>query len=374
MGPAKSGSSGHIQEKSKLMSNVEKLPVPPRREGPAVTLIGTDLPAQYLEEAEPSPLMHSASLWWRRIVRTIQILAVIALVCIYPAMIVASHEITDDPIILSGETPWTSPETGVTVMLIGRELEGPGWAADKPGWHPQARLTGLPAWQEAVSTSLSEFTRLTAQKSQTADGTPDPDLSAAARLLKPEADLSQTPRLSAAAEALARYEGRLERDLATAPSGLDDLLDELALLTSWADTSREALVSRIGTRDGWPASKADVELFFQARARAHVASQLLAATLMSEPDIALSETVQQRLDQLEASWRRAGELNPIFVSSQAGDARLMADHIAMMAFYIGQASDQTKELAAALIAERQALQAAAAAAEASDAAEEQTDS
>lgn len=356
------------------MSNVEKLPVPPRREGPAVTLIGTDLPAQYLEEAEPSPLMHTASLWWRRVVRTVQILAVIALVGIYPAMIVSSHEITDDPIVLSGETPWASTETGAAVMMIGRELEGPGWAADKPGWHPQARLTALPAWQDALSTSLSEFTRLTAQKAVTPDGTPDPDLSAAARLLKPEADLEQTPRLAAAAEALARYEGRLERDLASAPGGLDDLLDELALFTSWADASHDALVSRVGTRDGWPAAKTDVEAFFEARARAHVASQLMAATLMSEPDIALSETVQQRVDQLEASWRRAGELNPFFVSSQAGDARLMADHIAMMAFYIGQASEQTKALAAALIAEQEALQAAAEAAEASDEAEAATDS
>ncbi|MEM5515401.1 hypothetical protein WNY37_00470 [Henriciella sp. AS95] len=345
------------------MSNVEKLPIPPHREGPAVTLIGTDLPAQYLEEAEPSPLMHSASLWWRRIVRTFQILLVLVLVGFYPAMIVASHSINDDPVILSAETPWASPETGVMLSMIGRELEGPGWASDRAGWHPQARLTALPAWQKSLSSSLSEFTRMIAAKSLTSDFTADPDLSAAARLLAPEDDLAQTPRLAAAAEALARYEGRLERDLATAPKGTDAVVDELALFANWADTSRDRLEARIGMREGWPASKEDIRIFFEARARAHVASQLITASLLAEPEIAVSEAVETRMDRLEAAWRRAAELNPIFVSSQAGDARLMADHLAMMAFYLGQASEATKDLGAALLQERAAREAAAIAAE-----------
>lgn len=348
------------------MSNVEKLPVPPRREGPAVTLIGTDLPAPYLEEAEPSPFMHSASMWWHRIVRTVQILLVLALVGFYPAMIVASHSINDDPVILPADTPWASPETGVMVSLIAREIEGPGWANDRPGWHPQARLTGLPAWQNSLSQSMSEFARLTASGSLTTENNPDPDLSAAARLLVPEADLAQTPRLAAAAEALARYEGRLERDLATAPAGTDALVSELALFANWAESSRERLEKRIGMREGWPAAKEDIRAFFEARARAQVASQLISAAFLSEPDLAVSQAVQTRMDRLEASWRRAAELNPIFVSSQAGDARLMADHIAMMAFYLGQASEATRELGAALIEEQKAAAAAAAAARAEE--------
>lgn len=337
------------------MSNVEKLPVPPRRQdGPAVTLIGTDLPAPYLEEAEPSPLMHTASLWWRRIVRVVQVLAVLLLVGAYPAMIIASHQVNDDPVVLSPETPWTSPETGTMITLIGREIEGPGWADDKAGWHPQARLTALPTWQQSLSQSLSEFSRLAAAKATTPDGNADPDLSAAARLLAPEPDQAQTPRLTAAAEALARYEGRLERDLASAPAGLDDLLDELALFSGWADASVTELTDRVGRREGWPAASEDIEAFYKARARAHVASQLITATLVADPDLAVSKTVQSHLDRIEATWRRAAELNPVFVSSQTEDARLMADHLAMMAFYMSQASDATKALATALIEQRNA--------------------
>ena len=293
----------------------------------------------------------------------------LALVGFYPALIVASHEINDSPVILSAESPWASPETGVVVTLIGREIEGPGWAADRPGWHPQARLTALPAWQNALATSLSQFSRLMAGKSQTPDGNPDPDLSAAARLLMPEAGLDQTPRLTAAAEALARYEGRLERNLASRPSGVTDIVDELALFSGWADNSYERLSQRIGTREGWPASKEDIQVFFEARARAQVVSQILTASLVSEPDIAVRNSVESRLDQIEAYWRRAAELDPIFVSNQAGDARLMADHLAMMAFYLRQAGDSTRELGAALLSEEQARLAAQAEQEAGESAD-----
>ena len=185
----------------------------------------------------------------------------------------------------------------------------------------------------------------------------------------PEAGLDQTPRLTAAAEALARYEGRLERNLASRPSGVTDIVDELALFSGWADNSYERLSQRIGTREGWPASKEDIQVFFEARARAQVVSQILTASLVSEPDIAVRNSVESRLDQIEAYWRRAAELDPIFVSNQAGDARLMADHLAMMAFYLRQAGDSTRELGAALLSEEQARLAAQAEQEAGESAD-----
>lgn len=330
------------------MSNVEKLPVQPREDNRAVTLIGTNLPAQYLDEAEPSPLMHTASLWWRRTIRTMQVLAVLFLIGLYPALVISSHEINDDPIVLSAKTPWASPETGVAMTLIGREIEGPGWASDRSAWHPQARLTGLPAWQASISESLSQYAGLMALNAQTPGGSADPDLSAAARLLSPDPGLEQVPRLMAAAEALARYEGRLERELAVNTSTRENVIDELTLFATWADTSYKQLGERIGTRDGWPASNKDIEAFFEARARAQVASQLLGASLAAAPEIAVQPYVMDRLDRIEASWRRAATLDPLLVSSQSGDARLMADHLAMMAYHLRQASDATKALTSSL--------------------------
>ena len=352
------------------MSNVEKLPVKARDTGPAVTLIGTDLPESYLEEAEPSPMMHTASEWWKRLKRVVQLGVLLLVIGFYPALVAGSHDINDDPVNLSAERPWTSAETGTMITLIGREIEGPGWAADRPGWHPQARLTGLPAWQEALSTSMSEYVRMMAAGAPTQRGGPDPDLSAAARLMTIDAQLPQTPRLSAAAEALARYEGRLERGLASEVGGLDGLLDKLALMASWSDWSTMELGEQIGIRDGWPASKADIRAFYTARARAQLASQLLTASVNAEPDLAVTDAVQDRIDRLEASWRRAATLDPLFVSNQSGDARLMADHLAMMAFYIGEAGAATRELGGALImqetGEGDAVSAAAEAAASTD--------
>lgn len=331
------------------MNNVEKLPVKTRGDGLAVTLIGTDLPDSYLDEAEPSPLMQSAEWWWARGVKALKILGILAIVAFYPALVAGSHDIKDEPVVLSAERPWTSPETGIIITMIGREIQGPGWANDRPGWHPQARLTGLPAWQETLSTSMSEYTRLMSMQAKTPRGTADPDLSAAARLLAIDPQLEQTPRLAAAAEALARYEGRLERDLASEAAGFENLLDKLGLMASWSDVSAAELGEQSNLRDGWPASKADIEAFYAARARAQLASQLIAASLNAEPDTLVSEAVQSRIDRLVAAWRKAATLDPVFVSSQSGDARIMADHLAMMAFYIGEAGRATRDLGGAII-------------------------
>lgn len=331
------------------MNNVEKLPVKAREDGLAVTLIGTDLPDSYLEEAEPSPLMQTAEWWWDRGVKALKILGLLAVAASYPALVAGSHDIKDEPVVLSAERPWTSPETGIIITMIGREIAGPGWANDRPGWHPQARLTGLPAWQEALSSSMSEYTRLMAMQAMTPRGTADPDLSAAARLLVVDPQLEQTPRLAAAAEALARYEGRLERDLASDATGFENLLDKLGLMASWSDVSVAELGEQSNLRDGWPASEADVQAFYAARARAQLASQLITASLNAEPDTLVSEAVQSRIDRLVAAWRKAATLDPLFVSNQSGDARLMADHLAMMAFYISEAGRATRDLGGAII-------------------------
>ena len=100
------------------MNNVEKLPVKTREDGPAVTLIGTDLPDSYLDEAEPSPLMRTAEWWWARGVKTLKVFGILAIVAFYPALVAGSHDIKDEPVVLSAERPWTSPETGIIITMI----------------------------------------------------------------------------------------------------------------------------------------------------------------------------------------------------------------------------------------------------------------
>lgn len=335
------------------MSAAKKLPVAyedttvdPR--SPVVTLIGSDLPAAYLDDAEPSPLMESASRMWRRFTRTLKLGLVALLVGGYPTAMMLSHDVDSTTVELSNLDLWASPEIGTAVTILGRELTGPGWADDRAIWHPQARLTALPAWQDGLISALSEHTLLSAEIAGDGEGLSDKDLLAAGRLLAPEADVEAVPRLNAAAEALQRYDGRLSRGLAAAPAGIDSLQAELSLFAGWATRGENKLTSRANLVEGWPASRADVEAVYEARAHAHVAGELLAASIGREQDLVISRESAEARDAAIRAWNRAANFNPVFVSSQSGTNRFLSDHPAIMAFYMSEARTATEALQAKL--------------------------
>ena len=341
------------------MSSAHKLPVAyeeaePNPRDPVITLIGSDIPPAYLDDAEPSPLMESASRLWGRVVKTAKLSIVALLVGGYPAAIVWSHDIQDKPIALPNLAPWASPEAGTALTMIGRELTGPGWADDRPVWHPQSRLTALPAWQEGVISALSDYTLLSGQLATDADGNVDPDLTAAGRLLVPNSESEAVPRLNAAAEALQRYDGRLLRGLATAPMGQDSLQARLSLFADWGRDAQQRLQISANSAEAWPASGSDIEAIYQARAYAHVAGQLLSATLALEADLVSSSDAAEARDKAQAAWSRAARFNPIFISSQAGTGRFLSDHPATMAFYMNEAEAATRNFQAKLITQNQA--------------------
>ena len=185
-----------------------------------VTPLGAVLPAAYLEEAEPSPLMERASRWWQRLIFMLRLGLILALIGAYPLMSMLSHKVDSSPVLSSADAMWSSPETATALTLIGREETGPGWAMDRSWWHPQARLKALPAWQEGLTSALSDYMLLTAQSVTPDEFAPDADLMAAGRLLAPVSDSPAEARMRAAAQALQRYEGRLTRDLSAAPNSV----------------------------------------------------------------------------------------------------------------------------------------------------------
>ena len=338
------------------MSAATKLPVAYEEaesnvRAPVVTLIGSDLPSAYLDEAEPSPLMESASRLWKRITNTFKLVIVMLLVGGYPVAMMMSHKVDASPVMLSQVTAWTSPEVGVTLIMAGRELTGPGWASDRPAWHPQARLTALPAWQEGLTSALSDYTLLAASLSLNSEAQADPDLLAAGRLLAPTYESDTIPRLNAAAEALQRYDGRLARGLAAAPSGQDSILAELGLFADWAVTAQERLRTSADDGGAWPASRADIEAIYLARAHAHAAAQLINASLSAEPDLIFNRDLSEARDTALTAWTRAAQFNPVFISSQSGTGRFLSDHPATMAYYMSEAELATKAFQATMIAQ-----------------------
>ncbi len=335
------------------MTAAEKLPVEyieaHNDDGkPVVTLLGADISEAYLDDAEPSPMMEAIGRFWRRIVGTAKFGLVLVLVGGYPAMTVLGHKVDSSAIVLSSAAPWYSNDTGTAMTLLGRELTVAGWAADRSWWHPQARLTALPAWQDGVTGALSEYALLAAEHASREPGAPDSDLLAAARLLVPSQEAEAVPRLNAAAEALQSYEGRLSRGLAAQPKGLGVLVDELSLYQGWALESQQRLRTSVDRAEAWPASRADIEAIYKTRAYAQVASQLIMSSLIQEPELVRTRAAADARDRALFAWRRAATFNPLFVSSQAGTGSVLSDHPAAMMYYLTEIDTATADLISAL--------------------------
>ena len=309
-------------------------------EDPVVTILE---PARHveLEYAEPSIVMGVFSRAWRRLIFLLKAATVIIIVGAYPAMTVSSHHVDDSEIQFADGYEWSVGEVGITVTLIARILEGPGWASDSAVWHPHARLTAMPAWQEGIASSTSDFTHLLAAQMG------NEDISAAARLMAPQPD-AMSDRLTAAAEILAKYDSRVENGHAKAPKGAKALQEKLDLTAAWAKTSRAELAQQARTPEAWPASYQDIRVFYQAKARAHVAHEMLKAAVTQN-----NETIGERgladtsTEALEL-WRKAAIQEPLFVANQSGDGAFLGSHLTSMAFLMDEAATATRILSAGL--------------------------
>lgn len=300
-----------------------------------------------LEHAEPSPMMLSFQKGWRRIVGLFKLAIFAAILGAYPAAVVVSSHIDDGAVVFPPNESWSVSGVGVAIHKVARELAGAGWAADRDSWHPQARLTALPAWQEATAAGLSEHVKLLSEVAANAEG-PDGDLAAASRLLMAVPGEDMLPRLTAAAEALNRFDTRASRGLALRPAPEETLPLEMALFAAWAGEDRAALSDRINAeQSAWPASKADITAFYTAKARAHLAHELIVAGKARAYGLTGDTELAVALARAESAWKRASDLKPVFVSNQAGSAAILPNHLASMAYYLVEA-----ETASAYLAER----------------------
>ena len=310
------------------------------REAPTVTVLEPDRHVE-LEYAEPSPVMGIFSRIWKRLIFLFKAAVILALIGIYPALTISSHKVDDSPIVFADGYEWSVGEVGATVTLVARIVEGPGWSGDQPKWHPQARLTAMPAWQEGIAGATSDFTRLIAVQ------TGNEDIAAAARLLSPEGE-AMKDRLTAAAEILARYDSSVENNHAAAPTGEKALEEKLQLTAGWAGDSRTALAAQVRQGATWPATFEDIRVFYTAKARAHVAHELLSASLAQETDAITARGLDGAKSEALSLWRRAAVQRPLFVSNQSGDGAMLGNHLTGMAFLLDEAADATLVLAEGL--------------------------
>jgi len=317
-----------------------------RKEGPVVTVIGADKNLD-LHDASPSPIMTLSKAVWRGVKILGVGVIILSIAGAYPAMRWAAHDIDASLVELDAPSGWAAPVAGVAITLIAREVEGPGWTGDRGSWRPAARLTAQPAWQAGLSDALADFAQLSASLAAK-DSRTDPDLEAASRLLRPVSHEAMTPRLVAAAEAFARYNGRVDRGLAGQVDTRADIAQTVKLLAGWAESSHSEVALLVGDPEAWPAGKPAVRAFYRARARAHVANNLLLA--MAEHPAGIMETAALRAQYREARalWQRVAAQAPLFVSNQEGDGLFLPNHLAAMAWHLEEAETATRLLASLL--------------------------
>lgn len=281
---------------------------------------------------------------WRGFKRLLKVGVVVVLVGTYPAAMVISSHVNDKPVTIPAEENWAVPGIAVAIHKIARELEGAGWAANRPSWHPQAHLKALPAWQSGTTDALSQHVRLISELAPT-QGAPDGDLGAASRLLAEVPGEPMRPRLTAAAEALNRFDTRASRGMAMRPMPEEIMAKELVLFAGWAGEDRAALSDRINAQQaGWPASPEDIAAFYRAKARAHVAHEMFAANRAKAYNLT-DTAVLVAADRAERAWARAAVMKPVFVSNQSGTAALFPNHLASMAFFLAEAEEASRHLA-----------------------------
>lgn len=259
---------------------------------------------------------------------------VAAIMFAYPVMTVMAHQINDDPIVVDDSRFWAVPDIGVTSVLIARELDGPGWASDRHPWHPQARLTALPVWQETMLAALADHGRLIISQ---LEDLRDQDLIAAVRLLEPADGLDVTARLMAANEGLLRYDDRVAGGVAVAPRGAAAILAKLTMTNRWIDQKHTKLADIASPGDGWIASQEAIEAVYAAKAIAHVGHEMLAASARQESKLIADRGADALMQDALTKWRHAAAMEPLFVANQSEKALSGVNHPAIMAFYLDQA-------------------------------------
>ncbi len=272
-----------------------------------------------------------------RIGEGIRGLFILALLAIYPTLIVLSSDVGDrDTANLVDRTEWTSPWAGGSVNLIERHYSELGWASDAPDWAPMGLLTAKPAFQSALSESMGEYVSLVARQASAA-GRPEADLEAAARLLHAG---STGIQLRAARDALVSYDGRMRRrstDQVVAPF---ETKARLGLIDLWATRSQGELVQSASMISGAPIDENATVAVYAAKGRAQAAFLFLET--MDWPDD--SKALAARNAALDA-WKAAAEFHPVIVFNGSPDGSLFGNHASSMGFLVSQAKSATQDYA-----------------------------
>jgi hypothetical protein len=254
---------------------------------------------------------------------------VAAALAAYPVLTMLASDVGDRNVAsLVDRTKWTAPWAGGAATLMEKHFNQLGWASDAPPWSPMARLTAKPAYQSAMAGAIGEFLMLVNAQAS-AGGSEDADLSAAARLVT---STSTGVQLRAARDALVNHDSRLRRRALNRISTPGQLVQQLALMDSWAVQSQSEIAASATMLGGSPFDESAAVAVYSAKGRAMAAYVFL--DTMHWPEDA--KAAAARNSALEA-WKAAAEFHPLIVLNGSPDGSLFGNHAASMGFLITQA-------------------------------------
>jgi hypothetical protein len=272
--------------------------------------------------------------WWFNV--AVLVLAILA----YPVAILMASDVGDGRIAsVVDRTTWTTPWTGAAATLMEKQFNELGWANDAPSWAPIARLTGKPAYQAAIASSVGEFVTL-ANRQESSSGQGDLDLSAAARLISAN---STGIQLRAARDALVNYDRRVRRRSAPAAWSPTQFAEQIALIDAWAMKSQTEIAASAAVLGGSPIDDEATRAVYAAKGRAMAAYAFLDTMTWSES----AKATEARAAALEA-WKAAAQFHPLFVLNGSPDGSVFGNHPASMGFLISQAQKATADFHASV--------------------------
>ncbi len=266
--------------------------------------------------------------------------AVLAALSVYPTFIVMASDVGDRDVASHVDrTQWAAPWAGAAAGLLEKHFDRLGWAADASAWAPMARLTAKPAYQSAMAGAVGEFITLAANRASET-GHPDPDLSAAPRLVHTG---STGVQLRAARDALVNFD-RTERrqDRQPTPSSAPQARDQLDLIIGWADASARQIQQAADLPSG-PIDTVATVAVYAAKGRAQAAYVFLET--MEWPREAAAVTARTKA---LAAWKAAAEFHPLIVLAGSPEGSILGNHAVSMGYLIEQARSATAAYAALL--------------------------
>ena len=295
-----------------------------------------------IEDAQPDEDAAPARSFFQIVRFWFNVAIVAVALAAYPVLTMLGSDVGDRNVAnLVDRTRWTAPWAGGAATLMEKHFNQLGWASDSPGWAPMARLTAKPAYQSAMAGAIGEFLTL-ANKQTVASGSEDADLAAAARLVS---STSTGVQLRAARDALVNHDSRLRRRALSRISTPAELVEQLALVDSWAVKSQADIASSASMLGGSPFDEVATVAVYSSKGRAMAAYVFLET--MHWPEDAKAASAR---NAALAAWKSAAEFHPLVVLNGSPDGSLFGNHSASMGFLLAQAQKATADYAALVAA------------------------